>query len=335
MDVFISHSARDADIAKRIAEGLQSRGLSLWLDTEQLKPGEAWEREIQKALWDSKYVLLLFSPSSSSVSKWQQYEWQTALESAWANPAKRLVGVAVDEAETPAFLSSWPVYKIRSTSTDWDALVENIARGLKREAEPNFIALGNPTGEQEARLAAIREEAQLLAPRREELAAEKKQIQSEIDSVTPNHFSYAELLFRRAMVERELGDVDAAYDSLSKALNAALMTHGRFHPLTATLLVSLSAMNRARGDYASALSQLRSALEIYEVTRGETSSPAAETLMMLASFSHESGDTEAAMEYLNTAEKLGHRTGSPLYPGLANLRDRLRGSKTTNHEHRR
>jgi hypothetical protein len=47
MQVFISHAAPDAKLAKRIAAVLREAGLQVWDDT-QILPGDNWGRSLPK-----------------------------------------------------------------------------------------------------------------------------------------------------------------------------------------------------------------------------------------------------------------------------------------------
>ena len=43
--IFLSYARENADVARRIAEALRSRGLEVWFDQNELRGGDAWRSE--------------------------------------------------------------------------------------------------------------------------------------------------------------------------------------------------------------------------------------------------------------------------------------------------
>ena len=64
--VFISYSRHDVDFALRLGKDLKAKGLNIWLDKLDIKPGEIWDNAIEKAMKTSGKVLIVLSPSSVS-----------------------------------------------------------------------------------------------------------------------------------------------------------------------------------------------------------------------------------------------------------------------------
>jgi hypothetical protein len=63
MQVFISHAAPDAKLAKRIADVLREAGLQVWDDT-QILPGDNWGAKLAEALQESDAMVVLLTPNS-------------------------------------------------------------------------------------------------------------------------------------------------------------------------------------------------------------------------------------------------------------------------------
>ncbi|MCR5322938.1 MAG: TIR domain-containing protein [Lachnospiraceae bacterium] len=61
IDIFISHSSNDSEIAKEVCRFLESKGFSCWLDSRDIPKGSEWEEEIIKAIIDAKIFLLIYS----------------------------------------------------------------------------------------------------------------------------------------------------------------------------------------------------------------------------------------------------------------------------------
>jgi len=72
--VFISYSRKDLEFVERLASDMQTAGLTAWYDLSGLEGGTQWGTEIQKAIQQSQYFLLVLSPNSLQ-SKWVQREF--------------------------------------------------------------------------------------------------------------------------------------------------------------------------------------------------------------------------------------------------------------------
>jgi hypothetical protein len=59
--IFVSYASADSAAAKAIVEGLRSRDLNVWLDADELCPGDRWAESIRAAISASAYFLLLLS----------------------------------------------------------------------------------------------------------------------------------------------------------------------------------------------------------------------------------------------------------------------------------
>jgi formylglycine-generating enzyme required for sulfatase activity len=77
--VFISYSRRDLAFVEQLAADLKAAGLDVWYDLSGLQGGSRWSREIEKAIRDSQYVLVVLSPDSVA-SKWVEEEFLYASE---------------------------------------------------------------------------------------------------------------------------------------------------------------------------------------------------------------------------------------------------------------
>ena len=60
-DIFISHPQQGVspEWPRRLARALQERGLTVWLDEDQIKPGEDWGHEILEGLERSSNVVFV------------------------------------------------------------------------------------------------------------------------------------------------------------------------------------------------------------------------------------------------------------------------------------
>ena len=92
MKVFISHAHQDADLAARIAQGLQSNGLEAWDADSNLLPGDNWAAGVGRALEESEAMVVLLTPAAID-SQWVLHEMEYALGA--KNYSNRLIPVVV------------------------------------------------------------------------------------------------------------------------------------------------------------------------------------------------------------------------------------------------
>ena len=64
--VFISYSRQDADFALKLGKDLKAKGINIWVDKLDIKPGEIWDNAVEKAMKTSGKVLIVLSPTSVS-----------------------------------------------------------------------------------------------------------------------------------------------------------------------------------------------------------------------------------------------------------------------------
>lgn len=68
MKVFLSHSPEDADLARAIAAGLRREGLSVWLPSEEIFPGDNWAERISDALKECEAMVAVLTPETPPAS---------------------------------------------------------------------------------------------------------------------------------------------------------------------------------------------------------------------------------------------------------------------------
>ncbi len=75
-DVFRSHSAKDKDVVRAIAQRLKNDGLQVWFDEWSIKPGSSVPARIEEGLEHSR-VLVLCTSAHAFGSEWAQLEADT------------------------------------------------------------------------------------------------------------------------------------------------------------------------------------------------------------------------------------------------------------------
>ena len=74
--IFISYSHKDSDYAHRLAEALEKKGISVWID-DRIDYGTQWPRVIQEYLDDCLAFIVIMTPRSFQ-SDWVQNELSRA-----------------------------------------------------------------------------------------------------------------------------------------------------------------------------------------------------------------------------------------------------------------
>ncbi|MBZ0285769.1 MAG: toll/interleukin-1 receptor domain-containing protein [Anaerolineae bacterium] len=127
-NVFISYSHADRNMAVQIASLLSKEGLNIWIDVEDIPPGENWRNAIEDGLKTAEVMLLLVSPESMASAE-VQGEWNYFLDE-----KKPIIPILLRPTEIPSRLRliQWIDFSQGSGS-----LLENYARlhdRLKGEA---------------------------------------------------------------------------------------------------------------------------------------------------------------------------------------------------------
>jgi len=122
VDAFISHSSRDAAIARPLERELEQMGLAVWLDDSEIRVGALLRDELQTSIAVCKALVLLWS-ANAQPSRWVAAEWLTAIHT-----DRPVLGCALDGTELPQCLSSTVFLDARR---DADRLAERVARAIR------------------------------------------------------------------------------------------------------------------------------------------------------------------------------------------------------------
>ncbi|MCR9246512.1 MAG: TIR domain-containing protein [bacterium] len=128
--VFICHASENAEIARRIHDELERKGLDPWLDKDDLRGGDQWSPLIEKTIDESDFFLLLNSAELAAKTKERAFvnkEINIALESKKWRRSEYIVPVCLDK--TPLD----PVFeKYQHVDMTQDDGMKRLVRALKR-----------------------------------------------------------------------------------------------------------------------------------------------------------------------------------------------------------
>jgi hypothetical protein len=135
-DVFLSYASEDKDWAVRLKNALQASGLKVWLDSEQLLPGDLFAEGLERGIQASRAMAIIASARSLR-SNWVKEEYYRALGLANARDRRlRIIPVLIDSAEPSGFLASrsWADFRDPARFHDNVAL---LGRGIRDEPPPD------------------------------------------------------------------------------------------------------------------------------------------------------------------------------------------------------
>ena len=77
--IFISHSTKDTEFARQIAQALIEVGISVWIDVADIPAGMKWSTAIQNGLKECDAMIVILSPDSMASNNVED-EWQYYLD---------------------------------------------------------------------------------------------------------------------------------------------------------------------------------------------------------------------------------------------------------------
>jgi hypothetical protein len=109
LQVFLLYSHSDKTAVRQLYQRLVKTGVRVWLDVENILPGQDWEHEIHKAIHGSDIVIICLTKQFNKEGGYRHEELRIALE--WAGLLPEgvifLVPARLEECETPESLSRW------------------------------------------------------------------------------------------------------------------------------------------------------------------------------------------------------------------------------------
>lgn len=133
MRVFISHSNEDKLRVEEITSYLQKEGIDVFIDHDEIKPGDSIIEKISSIL-NTADAMVLFLSKSSIKSEWTKWELSTAI-----SKGLKIIPVLLDrEVEIPFFLKN--ILYIDYTKTKDPQSISNILlSSISSKRDTNFI----------------------------------------------------------------------------------------------------------------------------------------------------------------------------------------------------
>jgi len=233
---FVSYSHRDREMVDRISSELRKRGLTIWRDVDNLRPGEEWASATEEALRTASGIIVFLSPNSLQSDSVQ-------VEIAFAQTQKIAVfPIVLKPIEIPPALA-------HITALD-------LTQGVRKPAINKIVAALQSAAVQAVRLPAEpREVGDVARSIVEETRARHRhvaEVTTPPDSVFIVHGHDIEFL---AAVEKYLRRVRITPIVLSKMSNTEMSLLQKFFTWSedtrfAIVLVSADDLGAARREYA-------------------------------------------------------------------------------------
>ena len=142
-DVFLSHSSEDKPWVVKLKDDLQMYGVSVWLDQDEIRPGDQFIEALEHGLAQSSAVALIVSPVAMA-SGWVRREYYRALSLATTKqPPVQLIPVILKEAELPDFAKDLNWVDFRDESV-YDQKVSELVWGIIGYKLTHVLDLSSP-----------------------------------------------------------------------------------------------------------------------------------------------------------------------------------------------
>lgn len=138
-DVFVSYSRDDEVWVSRLKHALEKKGLTVWFDRDQIKPGERFVEVLERGAEESRCAVFVVS-RSSLLSEWVKEEYYNWLWRANNGEAKvRLIPLLIGQSEPRGFLASRQYIDFRD-ERQFDAKLELLCQAIldDERASPAF-----------------------------------------------------------------------------------------------------------------------------------------------------------------------------------------------------
>jgi hypothetical protein len=129
-DAFLSYHSGDAEWVALLKGRLEAKGIRIWIDSEQIRPGDLFPGTLARAIGAVRCVVIVLSPGALA-SHWVEEEFNLAL----AHQC-RVIAAIVDDVEPPGFLAGRTWVDFRD-ETAFVASVDQLVFGITGQRPPD------------------------------------------------------------------------------------------------------------------------------------------------------------------------------------------------------
>ena len=126
--VFISYSHNDSAFARRLEDALRAKSIDVWIDSQEILPGDSLIEKIREGIDKSQYLCALIS-STSIESRWVRNELDIAMNQQIENGTVKVIPLVLEERLSfPCFLLESSTWISRDQSTSKTAYLKYFER---------------------------------------------------------------------------------------------------------------------------------------------------------------------------------------------------------------
>ena len=295
-DFFISYSGPDRAWAEALAQGLQSRGIEVFLDQWQIRQGDLLIEKLRAALSAAQAYIIVFGDAPER--SWATAEREAVLAQAITN-RRDIIPVRVGTAAIPPEFRDRQYVDLRPDQSNIDQAVEAIANLTARLSASRRRIHEDLKQSLPARSSELRDNRPLTAATSELMLKEAR--------ATGNRTKEALAQYSLGITAQERGDYEQANDFYYQALATFQEIGDR--RATAAALHQLGITAQERGDYEQANDFYYQALATFQEIGDRRATAAA--LHQLGITAQERGDYEQANDFyyqaLATFQEIGDR----------------------------
>ena len=144
--LFLSHAGEDAAAVKDLAARLRQAGVGVWLDVDELRPGDDWMQALEDALAGSDAFAVYIG--RSGIGRWIGREVRVALDRNAKDPRFRFIpilGPGADPETLPRFVAQHHWLDLRQGEPQPEEVRKLVASILSRPAEAvSLLPPGEP-----------------------------------------------------------------------------------------------------------------------------------------------------------------------------------------------
>lgn len=126
MNIFISYSHQDKNIADVIADRLKNEGHDIWIDSWNIRAGDNILKKMNEGLKKADALILLVSNNSLN-SKSVMSEFSAIAFGELSNKTRRVIPVIIDKCQVPNYLSQ---YLYIDLTIDFESGIEKLIHSL-------------------------------------------------------------------------------------------------------------------------------------------------------------------------------------------------------------
>jgi hypothetical protein len=128
--LFLSYARHDVEVAARLEQELEARGIHVWRDETSLRAGEAWEAALERAVRAADCIMVLVSPASAeSEMVRRELHWATS-EMALGDLVECIVPVLLPAGGWDAFVELHAFQRVDYPAQPDAAYFDDLARKL-------------------------------------------------------------------------------------------------------------------------------------------------------------------------------------------------------------